>query len=163
MVSRWGMCHHAWTVASGLPLSCLLWPHGVVYCLWPFSSCILAAYGRTGPSVRPHVPSLCANIIVRVHASLRCRADGGCIIMLGRLQAAFRCPASCGLTVWWNVCNCSHCVSRRHMGRTGPSVRPHAPSRIQPSLSLDSQRHRLVCPQGVRWLPKRTASLRRPV
>ena len=67
----WGMCHYAWTVASGLPLSGLLWPHGVVECLWPFSSCISAAYGRTGPSVRPHAPSQYANIIVRDVVALR--------------------------------------------------------------------------------------------
>ena len=87
--------HYAWTVAYGLPLSCLLWPYGVVYCLWPFSSCILAAYGRTGPSVRPHAPSMWANIIVGVHASFRCRADGGCVSMLGQSTAS-PCPSAGG-------------------------------------------------------------------
>ena len=48
--------------------------------------------------------------------------------MRGRSHTAFRCPASCGLTVWWSVCGRSRRASRRHMGRTGPSVRPHAPS-----------------------------------
>ena len=51
-----GEHHYAWTVACVLSLSCRLWPHGVVKFLWLFSSCILAAYGRTGPSIRPHAP-----------------------------------------------------------------------------------------------------------
>ena len=87
--------------------------------------------GRTGPSVRPHASSqmrtsLCLDGCVWPAAE-------ECAIMLGRSQAVFRCPASCGLTVWWNVCGRFRCVPRRHMGRTGPSVRPLAPSRLRPS------------------------------
>ena len=105
-----GKHHYAWTVASGLPLSCLLWPHGVVECLWPFSSCISAAYGRTGPSVRPHAPfrvrtSLCvcmhpcvAVLMGDVSLCLGSRkrpSAGECVIMLGQSTAS-PCPSAGG-------------------------------------------------------------------
>ena len=36
MAFGWCMCHYTWMVAYGLPLSCLLWPHGVMECLCTF-------------------------------------------------------------------------------------------------------------------------------
>ena len=87
------MCHYAWAVASSLLLSCLLWPHGVVECLCPFSSCILVAYGRTGPSVRLHVPSRVRTSLCMVGCV--CSSAGECVIMLGQSTAS-PCPSAEG-------------------------------------------------------------------
>ena len=85
-------------------------PHGVVKCLWPFSSCIAVAYGRTGPSVRPHAPSrvrtslcVCMHpcvVVLMGDVSLclggrKWPSAGECVIMLGQSTAS-PCPSAGG-------------------------------------------------------------------
>ena len=72
MACCWGVRHHAWTVTSGLPLSCLLRPHDVVECLWPFSSCILAAYGSDRAIGKAACSLTNANIIMRGWLRVAC-------------------------------------------------------------------------------------------